>query len=209
MTSRRTSFRRTAIATAVTAAATALVVGSAPSASADTIWNFNYNADVTSTIKKLNQTVNFPRGSAKTSINLSTRQITGSVTLPPASTTMAIAGLPLVKVTQQVEQVGSVTGSLGDASAITVTQRFNIRITRVEALGIPINLVPSTCITSTPVSAVLTGKLGGFYDPYTLSGTYTIPKFKDCGINTLLLNLAIPGPDNTLKATFSLKPGNV
>lgn len=206
MTSRRTSIRRTAIATAVTGAATALVVGSAPAASADTIWTFDYHANVTSTIKKLDQTVKFPRGSATTAINLDTRKLTGSVTLPPASTTMSIAGLPLVKVTQQVEQVGQVTGSLGAANAITATQKFNIRITRVEALGIPVNLVPSTCITSTPVTAVLTGKLGGFYDPYTLSGTYTIPKFKDCGLNTLLLNLAIPGPGNSLRATFSLKP---
>jgi hypothetical protein len=207
MTSRRTPIRRTAIATAVTGAATALVVGLAPSASADTIWELNYYADVTSTIKKLNQTVTFPRGTASTSLNLDTRKVVaGTVNLPAASTTMSIAGLPLVKVTQKVEQVGTVTGTLGAENAISVTQKFNIRITRVEALGIPINLVPSTCITSTPVTAVLSGKLGGFYDPYTLNGTYTIPKFKDCGLNTALLNLAIPGAGNTLKATFSLQP---
>ena len=204
MTSRRTSIRRTATATVVAGAATALVVGVAPSANADTVWVLNYHADVTSTIKKLNQTVVFPRGTASTSLNLDTRQIiAGSVNLPAASTTMSIAGLPLVKVTQKVEQVGQVTGSLDEANNVTVTQKFNIRITRVEALGIPVNLVPSTCITSTPVSAVLTGKIGGLFDPYTLNGTYTIPKFKDCGLNTLVLNLAIPGAGNTLKATFS------
>ncbi|WP_353953400.1 hypothetical protein V6K52_08280 [Knoellia sp. S7-12] len=201
-----TLLRRTAFATAATGAAAALVVGVAPSANAE-VWVLNYHADVTSTIKKLNQTVKFPRGSASTSLDLATRKITGgTVTLPAATATMSIAGLPLVKVTQKVEQVGTVTGVLDDANRITVTQRFNIRITRVEALGIPVNLVPSTCITSTPVTAVLKGQLGGFYDPYTLNGTYTIPKFKQCGLNTLLLNLAIPGPGNTLKATFSLKP---
>lgn len=204
MTSRRTSIRRTAIATAVTGAATALVLGAAPSANADTVWVLNYHADVTSKIKKLNQTVNFPRGTASTSLNLDTHKIvSGSVNLPAASTTVALVGLPLVKVTQKVEQVGTVTGTLDASNNVTVTQKFNIRITRVEALGVPINLVPSTCVTSTPVTAVLKGKIGGLFDPYTLSGTYTIPKFKDCGLNTGVLNLAIPGAGNTLTANFS------
>ena len=178
MTSRRTPIRRIAIATAVTGAVTSLVLGAAPAANADTVWDLHYYADVTSTIKKLNQTVTFPRGSASTSLNLDTRKIVGgSVTPPAASTTTVIAGLPLVKVTQKVEQVGTVTGALDDANIATVTQKFNIRITRVEALGLPINLVRSTCITSTPVTAVLKGQIGGLFDPYTVSGTYTIPKF--------------------------------
>ncbi len=37
--------------------------------------------------------------------------------------------------------------------------------------------------------------------PATFSGTYTIPKLKDCGLVTPALNLLIPGPGNTFSAT--------
>lgn len=35
-----------------------------------------------------------------------------------------------------------------------------------------------------------------------LSGSYTIPLFHHCGLNTLLLNLTIPGSGNTLNLTL-------
>ena len=35
-----------------------------------------------------------------------------------------------------------------------------------------------------------------------VSGSYTIPAFHHCLLNTLLLNLTIPGPGNTLNLTL-------
>jgi len=35
-----------------------------------------------------------------------------------------------------------------------------------------------------------------------ISGSYTIPAFHHCLLNTLLLNLTIPGPGNTLNLTL-------
>jgi len=35
-----------------------------------------------------------------------------------------------------------------------------------------------------------------------ISGSYTIPFFSHCGLNTLLLNLTIPGSGNTLNLTL-------
>jgi hypothetical protein len=35
-----------------------------------------------------------------------------------------------------------------------------------------------------------------------LSGSYTIPLFRHCGLNTVLLNLTIPGSGNTLNLTL-------
>jgi hypothetical protein len=35
-----------------------------------------------------------------------------------------------------------------------------------------------------------------------LSGRYTIGLFRHCGLNTVLLNLTIPGPGNTLNLTL-------
>ncbi len=35
-----------------------------------------------------------------------------------------------------------------------------------------------------------------------LSGSYTIPAFRPCGLSTVLLNLTIPGSGNTLNLTL-------
>ena len=54
----------------------------------------NYHADVTSTIKKLNQTVTFPRGTATTSLDLATRKIVaGSARQHPQGKIQPPAGL--------------------------------------------------------------------------------------------------------------------
>jgi hypothetical protein len=37
--------------------------------------------------------------------------------------------------------------------------------------------------------------------PSTFTGTFTIPKFKTCGLATAALNQLIPGPGNTFSAT--------
>ena len=35
-----------------------------------------------------------------------------------------------------------------------------------------------------------------------VNGAYTIPAFRNCGLNTLLLNLTIPGSGNTLNLSL-------
>jgi hypothetical protein len=35
----------------------------------------------------------------------------------------------------------------------------------------------------------------------TLAGTYTIPRFHHCLLDTLLINLTLPGPGNTIALT--------
>jgi len=35
-----------------------------------------------------------------------------------------------------------------------------------------------------------------------VSGSFTIPAFRHCGLSTLLINLTIPGPGNTLNLTL-------
>ena len=35
----------------------------------------------------------------------------------------------------------------------------------------------------------------------TLAGTYTIPRFHHCLLDTLLINLTLPGPGNTITLT--------
>lgn len=200
MTSRST-LRRTAIAAAATGAATALVVGVAPSASAGTA-DVGWDANVTTTVKKLNQQITFPQNRFRASISLPSGVITGNLALPDATSTLKLGSLPLAKVTLAAVSTKPVAGRLNGRD-ITATQEFTIHIKKIQPLGLPFNLVGNNCKTVTPVTAKLSGTLKGLVDPYTLTGTYTIPKFANCGLSTPLINLLIPGEGNTMKADFS------
>jgi hypothetical protein len=49
----------------------------------------------------------------------------------------------------------------------------------------------------------LAGSGPGSFNDYTLSGTYSIPKFHNCGLlGTAVVNATIPGPDNEVSAHF-------
>lgn len=60
-----------------------------------------------------------------------------------------------------------------------------------------------SCETRTPATISLTSGAGfNLLNGGTLSGTYTIPPFSHCGLNTALINLTIPGPGNTIALTL-------
>lgn len=201
MTSPGTLLRRTALATATAGAATALVLAAAPAANAAPI-GVGWDANVTTTVKKLNQQITFPQTRFPAQIDLTTGAITGNLALKDATSTLKLGSLPLAKVTLAVIPTKPVTGKLTGLN-VAATQQFTIHIKKIEPLGLPFNLVGKNCKTVTPVTAQLSGTLTGLLDPYTLKGTYTIPKFANCGLSTPLINLLIPGAGNTMKADFS------
>ncbi len=63
------------------------------------------------------------------------------------------------------------------------------------------NLVGNNCGTSQPVSVTFSGTFS-LTAKSTFSGTYTIPPFAHCGLATLLINLTLPGPGNTISLTL-------
>lgn len=202
MTSRNTLIRRSALATAATGAAAALVLGSAPAASADPL-GVGWDVNVTTTVKKLNQQITFPQTRFAAQVDVfGTGSITGDLNLADATSTLKLGSLPLAKVTLAVIPTKPVAGQLTGLNVVA-NQEFNIHIKKIEPLGLPINLVGSNCKTATPVKSQLSGTLTGLFDPYTLTSTYTIPKFSNCGLSTWLINLVIPGEGNTMKADFS------
>ncbi|KGN34992.1 hypothetical protein N802_00740 [Knoellia sinensis KCTC 19936] len=202
MTSRSTMLRRTALTTAVTGAAAALVIAGAPAASAAPI-GVGWDVNVTTTVKKLNQEIAFPQTRFPAQVDIfGDGSISGNLALPDATSTLKLGSLPLAKVTLGVVPTKPVSGKLTGLDVVA-NQEFNIHIKKIQPLGLPINLVGSNCKTATPVQSQLTGTLTGLFDPYTLKGEYTIPKFKNCGLSTPLINLLIPGEGNTMTANFS------
>jgi hypothetical protein len=165
---------------------------------------FDYVIHATTTLKKLNQTVTIPAGEFKGTIDIVTSKLTGTISLPPAKSTVAIAGLPLATATFKTVEVGPVTGKVDFKKlTATATSVFNIQIPSVTPTGLSfVNLVGNSCTTSTPVSVTMTGSLK---PPLKFTGTFTVPPLKTCGAATPALNLVIPGPGNTFSATATTK----
>jgi len=172
-------------------------------AAADTLFPFSYRVDATTHLKKLNQTVTVPPGAFTGNIDLSQGTLSGTITLPPATIKLQLAGIvPLVTATVKIVGTKPVTGTVSLSTypfPVVATATFNIRIVSAYAGIVPINLVGNSCTTSTPVSVTMKG-VASLGSPATFSGIYTIPPLKTCGVLTTALNLVIPGPGNTFTA---------
>jgi hypothetical protein len=166
----------------------------------DSVLGFSYKIRATTHIKKINQTISPPPGTFKGEIDLNQQRLQGSITLPPASFTLQEAGLPVATATARIVQAKPVTGTI-DLSTLRVkaTSTFNLLIVSVYPTGVPVNLVGNSCTTATPVSVTMSGT-ASLDKPSKFTGTFTIPKFKTCGLATAVLNQLIPGPGNTFSA---------
>ncbi len=68
--------------------------------------------------------------------------------------------------------------------------------------GLPVP-VGTSCKSATPTTVSVTSQPGfSIVKGGNLNGTYTIPPFANCGLETPVLNLTIPGPGNTITLTL-------
>ena len=99
-------------------------------------------------------------------------------------------------------QNGPATGTANlSTNTITSTASVTLKITNLTIAGVTVP-VGGSCQTA-PFSVTLSSGPGftvGGGGP--VSGSYTIPALHHCGLSTLLLNLTIPGPGNTLNLTL-------
>lgn len=210
MNSTRSLVRRTtlgAAGTAVVGVAAAIALSPQASATGSEI-NIAHSGTITTHLKTLNQDVVF-NTKETTSVDLSAGSVSSAITPAPGSSDLKLStsfgALKLATFGISIQPVGPATGTLsyGDGS-LKLTQKLNIQITSVKALGLPLNLVPNTCKTGTVASVDLAGGLqlngGGFnpFAPVKLTGTLDIPQFKNCGLTQPLLNAIASGPGNTV-----------
>ncbi len=180
-----------------------LATAATSSKEASSLYPINYTVKATTTLAKLNQTVTVPPGSFKGSLNLSTLVLKGKLDLPPATTTVDVAGIGLANATFELSETKEVTGKVNLSTLkVTSTASFNVLITSLEPLGLPINLVGNSCGTATPVSVTFSGKFS-FSGSSKFSGDYTIPQLQKCELLTPVLNELVPGPNNVFSATFA------
>lgn len=192
--------------TAVLAAGAGLAAAPAlasPTAAADTTVTVTYPVTGSTFIKAINSTVALGPGTLATTADLTTSTLTGTLTLPPATGSFKELGLIPVTATTELVQDGPATGTVDfSTNAVQTTTQATLKVTSLTAAGIPIR-VGSSCQTSTPATITVSSQPGfNVLSGGTLAGTYTIPRFAHCGLATLLINLTLPGPGNTISLTL-------
>jgi hypothetical protein len=186
----------------IAAATPALASPGAPTAPSDTTVSVSYPVTGSTFIKAINSTIDLGPGTLATTADLTTSTLTGTLTLPPATGSFKELGLVPVTATTEMIQDGTATGTVDfTTNAVTTTATDTIKLTSLKVAGLPIP-VGSSCETS-PATITVSSQAGfNVLNGGTLSGTYTIPTFAHCGLATLLINLTLPGPGNTISLTL-------
>jgi hypothetical protein len=182
--------------------ATTGVMAASGAASADTVVNAKYAVTGTTFIAKLNTTANLGSGNLAATVDLTTGASQSTLTLPPATVSVKEFGIIPVTATTEIIQNGTAAGTVNfAANTITSTANVTLKITSLTVFGISLP-VGKACQT-TPFNISLSSGPGFTVSGGgPVSGSYTIPAFHNCGLNTLLLNLTIPGSGNSINLTL-------
>jgi hypothetical protein len=176
--------------------------GPSAGASGGVLLILNESVQATTTLATLGETVKLAPGTFHGTVSGSAK-LKGRLKLPDTTTTMQLAGVGLANVTIGFAPTKLVTGRLNIGSmAIKATSTQYILVRKVNPLGLPVNLVGNACQTSTPVSIAFNGQIAPT-GVTTVSGTYTIPSFSNCGGLAAALDLAVSGSGNTFSATLT------
>jgi hypothetical protein len=181
----------------------AMVVTSDP-ALADTTLTVSYPINGSTFIDKTGSSVPLGPGTLTTTADLTTGTITGgTITLPPATGSFKELGIIPVTATTEFIQSGPATGTVNlSTGAVQATAQVTIQITSLNVAGLNIP-VGSSCQTVTPASITLSSTSGfSILSGGTVTGTYTIPPFINCDLEAPLIDLTIPGPNNTISLTL-------
>jgi hypothetical protein len=199
---RRLTLLAATAAAAVAGIALATPALASPAALSDTTVSVSYPVTGSTFIKAIGSTINLGPGTLSTAADLTTSTLTGTLTLPPATGSFKELGLVPVTATTEMIQDGTATGTVDfSTNAVTTTATDTIRLTSLKVAGLPIPVGPS-CQTS-PATISVSSQAGfNVLNGGTLSGSYRIPPFAHCGLATLLINLTLPGPGNTISLTL-------
>jgi hypothetical protein len=200
----RTRAARGATVTALAGFLTAVMVAATPAvASAATILKVRYPVNGSTFLKAANATVTLGPGALRSRVNLTTGAVRASLNLPPATGSFKELGLIPVTATVAFVQDGPTTGKVDlNTGAVTTMSNITLQVTSLNIGGLPVPVGPS-CESATPAAVALASQPGfSIANGGTVSGTYTVPPFANCGLITPVLNLTITGPGNTISLTL-------
>jgi hypothetical protein len=184
------------------------VLASAGPASADTTITVRYTVNGSTHLAAPNATLPVGPGKLTATADLNTDTVTANFSLPDTTGSFEEFGIIPVTATARFINDGPTTGTVNpDTGAVTSTSEITIRIVSLTVAGIP-QLIGNSCQTVTPVTVQASSQPGfNILKGGNLQGTYTIPPFAHCLLDTIPINLALPGPGNTI--TFTLGKGKV
>jgi hypothetical protein len=181
-----------------------IVAASAGPASADVIVHAKYKVTGSTYVKAGNFTMPLGPGKLASTLDANTGKITATLTLPEATASYKQDGLVPVTATTQLINDGPTTGTLNfDTGAVSTTSMITLRIVSMSVSGVSVP-VGSSCETTEPTAVSVSGQPPKFniLKGGSLTGTYTIPQFANCGLATTVINLTIPGSGNTITLTL-------
>lgn len=199
----RSGTRRAVIGSAAVLLAVAGVVASTGSASADTTVTLRYPVTGTTHLAAPNADVPLGPGKLTATADLTTYTVTAKLSLPNATGSFKeLNAIPVTATTQFIND-GPTTGTINSSTgAVATTSKITIRIVSLTVGGIP-QLIGNSCETVTPATIQVSSQPGwNIIKGGNLAGTYTMPRFHHCLLDTLLINLTLPGPGNTITLTL-------
>ncbi|MET0822013.1 MAG: hypothetical protein ABWY58_13695 [Aeromicrobium sp.] len=200
-----TSQWRRSLGVVATAAAFALVPAAAHAA---TIVSFEYDASGTTHIAKTNSDIALGPTTLRTDLDIDTFDFTGSLPLPGTTTEFKAIGLVPVKAKVDFIEAAPIQGHIAlneDRAEVTSTAKYYVKLSNIKIAGFP-TFTGNKCKTKVPVSIPANTRPNEGFDLELggrLVGTYSIGNFENCGLNTGLINLLVPGSGNTLDLQVS------
>lgn len=196
--------RKASVLLAAAVAAAAVGTTGSPASAATTL-SATYPITGSSHINSTDSELPLGPGSLHAIADLDTGAVTAEVSLPPATGSFKELGIIPVTATVELTESEPTTGTLDlDTGGMQATSHITLRLTRLTIAGLPAP-VGNHCETVRPAEIPLASEDGfSVLQGGTVSGTYTIPPFDHCLLNTALINLTIPGAGNTL--TLALGP---
>jgi hypothetical protein len=188
---------------ATVAAAGALALAPLTSAHAATVISLEHDVSGSTHIATPNSTVQLGPAVLHTDLDIDTGDFTGSLALPRTTSRFAVLGLLPVQADVDFVPAAPLTGHIdlaGSNATVTSTATYYVKLSNVRVAGIPTFAGPS-CQTAAPVTIPANTPPGEGFDLINggrLTGTYTIGYFQNCGLNTPLINLLVPGSGNTV-----------
>ena len=200
---RRAWFRGGASMAGVAVLAAATLMASSAAASADTTLNATYPISGSTYVANPGATLPLGPGKLAASVDLTTGAITATLTLPNATGSFKEFGLVPVTATAQIINDGATTGTLNlSTGAVQTTSHITMRIASLSVAGINVPVGPA-CQTAIPVTVALSSQPGfNVLKGGTVAGSYNLPLFAHCLLATSLINLTLPGPNNTISLTL-------
>jgi len=195
--------RRAAVTGAATLMAGGLLMAMPGAASAATHVHAKYKVTGSTFIKAPNFRLPLGPGTLAVDLNPSNGNLKANLTLPAATGSFLQFGVIPVTATTRFINDGTTTGKLNlNTGAVTTTSKITLRIVRLSVAGINVP-VGDSCQTSSSVVVTVKSQKGfNVLKGGNLAGSYTIGRFQDCGLATLLINATIPGSGNTIRLTL-------